>query len=225
LDDTGLNDRTWDYLTLPLHPGRPNRVALFGGTFNPIHYAHLAVAEQTRQALDLDWVLFMPAGVPPHKTAVAGAADRAHMVELAIAGNQHFGLSRFELARSGPSYTVETLRELTARLGAVQARTELYFLISTETLADLPTWHEACAIPPLCRLIVTSRAGASRPAPGWLEANFPGSAERFIFIETMTGAYSSSDVRALIEAGSTARYLVPPAVYDYIQTKRFYLPK
>ena len=221
--NVGFTDRTWNDLTNPVQPGRPNRVALFGGTFNPIHYAHLAVAEQACQALNLDRILFMPAGVPPHKTTVASAADRARMVELAVAGNEHFGLSRFELERPGPSYTVNTLRELTDRMTAEQVKTELYFLISTETLADLPTWHEAIAIPPLCQLIVTSRAGAARPKDGWLEANFPGQTERFIFLETMTGAYSSSDVRALIEAGSTARYLVPPAVYHYIAKHGLYL--
>jgi nicotinate-nucleotide adenylyltransferase len=223
LGSEDLGDRTWDYLAVPVQPGRPNRVALFGGTFNPIHYAHLAAAEQARQALDLDWVLFMPAGVPPHKTAVAPATDRARMVELAIADNPRFALSRFELERRGPSYTVSTLRELTAKMATAEVTTELYFLISTETLADLPTWHEAVAIPPLCRFIVTSRAGSPRPAPGWLEANFPGQAEHFIFLETMTGEYSSSDVRALIATGSTIRYLVPPAVYDYITEHGLYL--
>jgi nicotinate-nucleotide adenylyltransferase len=225
MNDGVLDDRTWDYLTTPVQPGRPNRVALFGGTFNPIHYAHLAVAEQARAALDLDWVLFMPAGTPPQKTKVTEATDRARMVELAIADNPHFGLSRFELAHSGPSYTVDTLRELTMRLAVRQIPTELYFLISTETLVGLPTWHEAQDIPPLCRLLVTSRAGAARPSDGWLETHFPGQKERFIFIETMTGAYSSSDVRALVAAGSTVRYLVPTAVNDYLTSRGLYLPK
>jgi len=197
-------------------------VAIFGGTFNPIHYAHLAVAQQARAALDLDCVLFMPAGSPPQKTLFAPSADRAAMVSLAIADNPHFALSTLELDRTGPSYTVDTLSALAEQIATRGLSTELYFLISTETLAGLPTWHEAARIPALARLIVTSREGSPRPAPGWLEAHFPRMTDRFIFVETLAGAYSSSDVRALIGAGVGARYLVPPAVGAYIDSHGLY---
>jgi nicotinate-nucleotide adenylyltransferase len=224
LDDF-LPDQTWDCFTTPVEPSRPNKVAIFGGTFNPIHYAHLAVAEQTRRALGLDWVLFMPAGVPPLKTSVAPAVDRACMVELAIADNPHFALSQIELQREGPSYTADTLRGIITRLTQDHVATDLSFIISTETLSSLPTWHEGQKIPALCRLIVTTRAGSARPTTDWLEANFPGQTNRFVFVDTLTGAYSSSDVRGLVAAGQTPRYLVPETVYEYFTNRGLYQPK
>jgi nicotinate-nucleotide adenylyltransferase len=144
------------------------------------------------------------------------------MVSLAIADNPHFALSTLEIDRAGPSYTVDTLTEITAEIAERGLPVELYFIISTETLAGLPTWHEAARIPELARLIVTSRTGTPRPVPGWLEAHFPGLTDRFVFIDTITGAYSSSDVRALIDAGAGARYLVPPAVGAYIDRHGLY---
>ena len=213
-------DQTWATLDGP--GPRPRRVAIFGGTFNPIHYAHLAVAEQARVALDLDCVLFMPAGSPPQKTTFAPADDRAAMVCLAIADNPHFALSRLEIDRPGPSYTVDTLAQISAGIAERGLSVELYLIITTETLAGLPTWHEAARIPALTRLIVTSRTGIPRPAPGWLEAHFPRLTDRFIYIDTLTGDYSSSDVRALIRAGVGARYLVPPAVGAYLDAHGLY---
>ena len=201
------------------------RVGILGGTFDPIHYAHLAVADEVREALKLDRVLFVPAGFPPHKPAtdVAAAQDRAAMVELAVAGNPAFSLCRIELDRPGPSYTVDTLDLLTAEGARQGVERELFLILSTEALAGLPSWREPRRIPALCHIAVVPRV-ATEPAPdaAWLEDNFPGSSDRFLFVETVPLPHSSSDVRSRAAAGDSIRYLLPPAVETYIHGHRLY---
>jgi nicotinate-nucleotide adenylyltransferase len=203
------------------------RVGILGGTFDPIHYGHLAIAEQVREALALDRVLFVPAAQPPHKLdeELAPAADRAAMVALAIAGNQHFSLSEIELERDGPSYTADTLAELadeTARQGVAR---DLYFILSTEALADLRRWHEPDRVLELARLAVVARPGAPLPGATQLADMLPGGAAslaRAERVETVPLAYSSSDVRRRAAGGRSIRYLVPAAVEAYIRDRRLY---
>ena len=132
------------------------RLGLLGGTFDPIHVAHLAVAEAARDALDLRRVLFVPAARPPHKAAqrVSHAADRLAMVRAAIADNEAFSVSTVELERDGPSYTVDTLRELATYEGA---DTRLALILSAEAFADFPSWRDPAGILALATL-VSSRA-------------------------------------------------------------------
>jgi nicotinate-nucleotide adenylyltransferase len=200
------------------------RVGILGGTFDPIHYAHLAVAEQVREALELDRVLFVPAGVPPQKpgAVVASAEDRAAMVELAIAGNSAFAMCRIELDRQGPSYSVESLDLLAAEAARQGVERELFFILSAEALAGLPSWRDPQRIPVLCHLAIVPRLGRTAPDQAWLEANFPGSLDRFVFVDTVPLANSSSDVRHRVAAGDSIRYLVPPAVEAYIHDHRLY---
>lgn len=200
------------------------RVGILGGTFDPIHYAHLAIAEQVREALKLDRVLFVPAGVPPHKpvAVVAAAEDRAAMVELAIADNSAFSMCRIELDRQGPSYSVESLELLAAEAARQKVERELFFVLSAEALAGLPEWRDPGRIPALCHLAVVPRLGRAAPDRAWLEANFPGRADRFVFVDTVPLANSSSDVRRRAAAGDSIRYLVPPAVEAYIHDHRLY---
>ena len=200
------------------------RVGILGGTFDPIHYAHLVIAEQVREALKLDRVLFVPAGVPPHKpvAVVAAAEDRAAMVELAIADNSAFSMCRIELDRQGPSYSVESLELLAAEAARQKVGRELFFVLSAEALAGLPEWRDPGRIPALCHLAVVPRLGRAAPDGAWLEANFPGRADRFVFVDTVPLANSSSDVRRRAAAGDSIRYLVPPAVEAYIHDHRLY---
>jgi nicotinate-nucleotide adenylyltransferase len=200
------------------------RIGILGGTFDPIHYAHLAIAEQVREALDLDRVLFVPAGVPPHKpgAVVAAAEDRAAMVELAIAGNPAFSMCRIELDRPGPSYAVESLELLAAEAALQKVERELFFILSDEALAGLPEWRDPKRIPALCHLAVVPRLGRTAPDRAWLEANFPGSSDRFVFVDTVPLPNSSSEVRHRAAAGESIRYLVPPAVEAYIHDHRLY---
>ena len=184
----------------------------------------MAIAEQVRGALDLDRVLFVPAGLPPHKpgAVVAAAEDRAAMVELAIVGNPAFSMCRIELDRPGPSYAVESLELLAAEAARQKVERELFFILSDEALAGLPEWRQPKRIPALCYLAVVPRLGRTAPDRAWLEATFPGSSDRFVFVDTVPLANSSSEVRHRAAAGESIRYLVPPAVEAYIHDRRLY---
>ena len=203
------------------------RVGILGGTFDPIHYGHLVIAEQVRQALRLDRVVFVPAPRPPHKLGdeLAPAADRAAMVALAIADNPAFAWSEIELEREGASYTSDTLAELADEAVRQGVARDLYFILSAEALAGLPKWHEPVQLLESATLAVVSRPGWPLPDASHLAASLPGgaaSAARVQCIETVPVANSSSDVRARAAAGLSIRYLVPPAVEAYIRDHRQY---
>ena len=132
------------------------RLGLLGGSFNPIHNCHLTIAAQTRDALNLDRVLFIPTGDPPHKDlgSLAPARDREAMVRLAIAGEPSFGVSDIELRRLGKSYSIDTIRALQAEMGPAS---ELFFVIGLDAFLDLPSWKEADTLLRTCRFVVVSR--------------------------------------------------------------------
>lgn len=203
------------------------RVGILGGTFDPIHYGHLAIAEQVREALELDRVVFIPAAMPPHKLGlqITPAPQRATMVELAVAGNPAFTVSLMELEREGPSYTADTLAALAAQAARQRVAREFFFILSSEALAGLPEWHEPDRILSLCRLAVVQRPGTPLPAPAELRARFGERAERIVAVETVPLAHSASALRARAAAGRTIRYLVPPAVDAYICDHHLYRPQ
>lgn len=203
------------------------RVGILGGTFDPIHYGHLVIAEQVCEALQLDRVLFIPAAMPPHKQGeeVAPAGDRAAMVELAIAGNPAFAMSSIELRRAGPSYTVDTLTDLVDEAARQRVAREFYFILSSEALGGLSGWHEPERLLRLTRLAVVQRPGAPLPDEARLGVMLPGGAasiDRVECVDTVPLANSSSDVRARACSGRSIRYLVPPAVEAYIRDHRLY---
>ncbi len=204
------------------------RVGILGGTFDPIHFGHLIIADQVREALELDRVLFIPAAMPPHKLEeqVTPAVERAAMVELAIAGNPGFSMCPIELERSGPSYTVDTLSELAGEAARQGVDREFHFILSVEALALFKSWHEPARLLELARLAVVARPGAPMPVGRRLGALLPGGAasmSRVECIKTMLIAHSASDVRARVASGRSIRYLVPPAVETYIRDHRLYL--
>jgi len=143
------------------------RVGILGGTFDPIHYGHLAIAEQVREALRLDRVLFVPAARPPHKLdePMTPAEDRAAMVRLAITGNPAFAVCRIEMERSGPSYTVDTLEELADEARRSGIKREFFFILSSEAAAALPTWRSPARILELAQLAVVARVEVVRHSP------------------------------------------------------------
>jgi nicotinate-nucleotide adenylyltransferase len=203
------------------------RVGILGGTFDPIHYGHLVVAEEVREALRLDRVLFVPAPRPPHKLddGLASVADRCAMVRLAIADNRAFELCEIELRREGPSYTVDTLAELVGEANRHGIARELWFILSTEALAGLSTWHEPARLLELARLAVVPRPGSPLPDRDARTAVLPGgeaARDRVDCVQTVPLAHSSSDVRDRIAAGQSIRYLVPPTVESYIQDHGLY---
>ena len=204
------------------------RVGILGGTFDPIHFGHLVIAEQVGEALSLDRVLFIPAFDPPHKPeeGMTPAPQRAEMVELAIAGNPRFAISRMELERAGVSYTADTVARLVADAAAAGIERQFHFIMSSETLAALRTWHEPLRLMSLCRLAVVPRPGWPVPDEAELRAVLPegASLDGIDPVETVPLANSASDVRGRAAAGHSIRYLVPPAVEEYIHAHRLYRP-
>jgi nicotinate-nucleotide adenylyltransferase len=188
---------------------------VFGGTFDPIHYAHLAVAEAARETLDLRRVLFIPAAQPPHKPdrSLAGAEHRFAMVQAAIADNPRFEISRVELDRGGPSYTVESL----ASLRAARADEALALILSAESFAELPTWHEPLRILELAEVVIVApRFGYDEVDSSFLARNFPTSTAEAVFLDGPRVRLSASEIRERAAAGRSVRYLVPDAVAAYI---------
>jgi nicotinate-nucleotide adenylyltransferase len=193
-------------------------VGMMGGTFDPIHIAHLAIAEDVRVAFELERILFVPAGQPPFKAAEATAVEhRVAMVEAAIADNPAFELSRIEVERSGPSYTVDTVEALAERF-------DVTVILSVETFLELPTWHEPDRLFAAARVAVVPREGYAAPDPAWLAQTFPGREDRVRYVEAPHLGVSSTGIRARIAAGRSIRYLVPPAVASYIAAHGLYLP-
>lgn len=195
---------------------------VFGGTFDPIHYAHLAVAEAAREALGLRRVLFVPAAQPPHKPdrAVAQSEHRFAMVRAAISDNRSFEISRIELDRDGPSYTVETL----ASLRAADPQQSLALILSAESFAELPTWHDPARILELTdAIVVAPRYGYEEVDRSFLARHFPSSSAEAVFLDGPRIRLSASEIRERAAAGRSIRYLVPDAVAAYIGDHGLYL--
>ncbi len=209
------------------------RTALFGGSFDPIHYGHLLLAADVRERLGLDRVVFMPAGVPPHKpgAGLASAADRYAMVRLAIADNPAFEASDLELRRPGPSYTVDTLEAMGV------APSELFLVIGSETFLDLLSWREPRRIATLCRIVVIPRTGSAfdpdSPAArkvaheiGVDSCTTAGGGvvpDRGVIVVHATSLpISASELRARAAAGRSLAYRVPAAVAEYVVRGRLY---
>ena len=190
-------------------------LGIFGGTFDPIHVAHLAVAEAARDALGLERVLFIPNGEPPHKPnhAVTPAPDRLAMVRAAIEGNPAFEVSTIEIDRDGPSYTADTLGAL---LMAEGSATELALILSVEALAGLATWFEPEQVLALARLVVAPRDGYPDVSPDAIARFVPAAEARITMLDGPRMRLSGSDIRARAGAGRSVRYLVPDAVAAYI---------
>ena len=200
------------------------RVGLMGGTFDPVHYGHLVVAEEVYAALDLAEMLFVPAGQPPHKPnrVVTGAQHRLAMLELAIAGNPHFSISRVDLDRPGPSYTVETLRLLREQWGELTA---LYFVIGWDSLEDLLTWYDPAGILQQLSYLVAVRRPGYNERDGYrdsLEARLPGIKQRLLVVPAPQFDISSTDLRQRVAEKRPIKYQVPESVEQYIKQYKLY---
>jgi nicotinate-nucleotide adenylyltransferase len=200
-------------------------IGVMGGAFDPIHIGHLAVAEEAREVLGIETVLFVPTGSPPHRDgAVATAEQRVAMTQLAIAGNPAFRLSRIEVDRAGPSYTLDTLALLAAGERAAGREPQLVLILSAETFHDLPGWHQPRRILELARLAVAPRVGHAIPDRAWLGERFPGLEDRVTYLEGPRLGVSSTAIRQRLAAGRSIRYLVPAPVVDYIGEHGLYVP-
>jgi nicotinate-nucleotide adenylyltransferase len=202
----------------------PGSIGILGGTFDPIHLGHLAIAEEVREALGLERVLFVPTRLPVHKPdrPVSPAEDRVAMVALAIADNPAFALSRIEVDRDGPSYAVDTLEGLAAEARAAGRVPDLTFILSAEAYAGLPTWHRPGRMLELCRMAVVPRPGAAPVDLAAMARLVPGADRRTIVLDGPRLDISGSTIRARVATGRSIRYLVPDAVVAYIGDHALY---
>ena len=193
----------------------PPTLIVFGGSFNPPHNAHVAVAEAALNSVENSRVLWTPAATPPHKqddVDLASAEHRLAMVRLATAGNGRFEVSDLEIRRGDVSYTVDTLRALKEE----RSEAELAVLIGGDSLADFPRWREPKAILEMARLLVYARPGAPRGSvPEWI-------GERTIFLDAPPLDLSSTMLRERIRAGRSWRYLISDSVPAYIDRYMLY---
>jgi nicotinate-nucleotide adenylyltransferase len=197
---------------------------VLGGTFDPIHLAHLAIAAQACEELGLAGVLVMPAGEPPHKRErdITAAEHRVAMVERAIVDHADLRLSRLEVDRPGPSYTVDTAERLVAGEEPALAGHDIVWIVSDEALLALPTWHRPERLLELVRLATVPRLGYERPGVEWVRRNFPGREDRVAFLTGPHLGHSATEIRARARAGLSIAHLVPAAVERYIHDHGLY---
>ena len=197
------------------------KVGVLGGTFDPVHWGHLVVAEEARTRLDLDRVIFMTAGQPWLREGgpVADGEDRLKMVELAVQSNPAFEAGAHEVRRSGPTYTVDTLQELRQELGDAA---ELNFIIGMDALENFHRWRDPELLVSLCRLAVVNRPGHQGVDVNQVVGRYPAAGPGLTLVNVPRMEISSSEVRQRIGLGISVRYLVPEAVEEYIRHRGLY---
>jgi nicotinate-nucleotide adenylyltransferase len=204
---------------IPIPKAETARLGVLGGTFDPPHYGHLVLAENSRVQLGLERVFFVLAGQPPHKPRcpVASSHHRLAMVKAAVAGNSSFAVSCIDLDRPGPHYTVDML----ALLGQEYPAAELYFLMGGDSLVHFITWRDPVGIVRRAWLAVMQRPGHV-PDMEALERAVPGITRRLAWLDVPRLDISSSDLRQRVREGLPLRYLVPRPVEAYIREQRLY---
>lgn len=217
------------------------KTGIFGGTFNPIHYGHLRSAEEAREALGLDRVVFIPCLLPPHKghKDIAPSSQRLEMLQMAIAEKAAFELSSIEVDREGPSYSVETFRELRKIYGEDES---LYFIIGADSFVEISSWKSYEDLFPLTNFIIVTRPGYMEELehknplgllPVAIQSRFCyDSKEKILhhdsgmdihFLETTGFDIASTMVRRCAAEGKSITYLLPPEVERYIEEKKLYI--
>jgi len=196
------------------------RIGILGGTFDPIHLGHLIIAEEVRIKLGLNEIIFIPTGQPWLKVdhSVTPAIHRTEIVRLAIEGNPYFELCTLEVERTGPSYSVDTVAALREQLGAQP----LFFILGSDSIAELHLWKEPSRLVQMCQLVVVPRVGLLTPELNSLERSIPGVRDRVIQLDAPVIDISSSEIRQRISLGLSVRYLVPDKVVKYIYEKELY---
>jgi nicotinate-nucleotide adenylyltransferase len=192
------------------------RLGVMGGTFDPIHHGHLVAASEVAARFGLDEVVFVPTGAPWQKTdrVVSSAEDRYLMTVIATASNPRFSVSRADVDRAGPTYTVDTLTDLRAERGE---DAELFFITGADALAQIVSWHDAERAFALAHFVGVTRPGHDLADPGLPDG-------RVSLVEIPALAISSSDCRERVRLNRPIWYLVPDGVVQYIAKRRLYLP-
>ena len=197
------------------------KIGILGGTFDPVHNGHIKVAEAVKTQLDLAKVVFVPAGQPWLKSAspVSMAEHRVEMVRLAIVGRPSFELSLLEINRTGPSYTVDTIKEFRDKHGT---GSEIFFILGQDSLSQLPRWKEPKRIIELCRLVAVPRPGSKPSDLKELETLIPGLSSRLVLLDKPEIDVSATQIRRRVAEGLSIRGLVPTTVADYIKSHKLY---
>ncbi len=194
------------------------KIGIMGGTFNPIHYGHLFAAEQARYTFSLEEVIFVPSARPPHKDfrVITLPENRYDMVALAISGNPFFKISRIEIDRVGPSYTIDTLIYFKEKL----KNKELFFITGADAILEILTWKNTKEIFSLCTVIAATRP--EYEVNKYKKLLGEDMAKRVIVMEIPGLSISSTDIRNRVKEGRPIKYLLPPEVENYIYENRLY---
>ena len=197
-------------------------IGVLGGTFDPVHLGHVAMAEEAKKALGLEEVLIVPAGRPVAKSTrrITPAARRLAMLHLALAGKPYLKISLLEIERPGPSYTVDTLAAISTLYGG---KAEIFFVLGWDSLAQLPEWHEPGRIVGLCTLVAVPRPGYPRPDLEGLEKKVPGISRKVIFLDRPELDISATVIREKTARGETIARFVPGPVAEYIKKHHLYI--
>jgi len=197
-------------------------IGVLGGTFDPIHFGHLGLAEEARARLDLAEVLFVPTGQPWLKvnTSISAVAHRVEMVRLAIADKLYFKLSNVEIERAGSSYTVDTIAQLQTQFGTGN---EFFFIVGWDSLAELPRWREPSRLIRMCHLVVAPRPGYPYPDLNYLDSLIPGISQLVTMLDKPEIDISASDIRSRVARGLSICHLVPKPVERYIKQHKLYI--
>lgn len=187
------------------------RLGVMGGTFDPIHFGHLVAASEAASAFHLDKVLFVPTGEPWQKQEITSSSHRVEMTKLAIAGNSLFEISTIDVDRSGPTYTVDTLRDIHTAYPAA----DVFFITGADSISQIDTWKDSELIWPLANFVGVTRPGHSLEVPKSARGEVS-------LLEIPALAISSTDIRARVKAGKPIDYLLPNAVIDYIHANHLY---
>ena len=204
--------------------GDLRKIGILGGTFDPIHNGHLAIAESAAERLGLDRVIFIPAGRPWLKAeqAVSDPAHRLEMTRRAVAGHPRFEVSDIEIERPGATYTVDTLRELRARFADSPQPAELYLILGMDSARDLGRWRSPERIFEMCVVVALSRPGSDDASPEDVERRFPAARGRFQIIQGPQIDVSATQIRQSAADGQPIGSQVPPSVGEYIRERGLY---
>jgi nicotinate-nucleotide adenylyltransferase len=196
-------------------------LGVIGGTFDPVHLGHLAIAEEARRRLNMLEVIFVPAGQPYFKdlAEITPIVHRVSMLNLALEGRPYFKISLIEIERPGPSYAVETIVSLRERL---KPEDEIYFIMGWDSIMSLPLWREPRRLMSLCRFAAVPRPGYPIPDTSVLEKDLPGVSERIVVLDEPLLNISSTEIRRRVREGISVEDLVPESVAAYIEDHGLY---